>query len=386
MWTNIRFVLWCFVLWASLDCQVASAQAWYTRFEAGQTLSVLPNSRLGTATEVGLGGRIVYNLSPNFALESEASVYLNKPDLTATQFGGRALLVLSGVKAGTHRKRIGIFLKARPGLMSFSQAAGQRVGEAERRTHFVADLGAVLELYPTRRSVVRFDVGGLLVRYKDRVLSSTPTTLVFSVGRIDSLAYLAAGINYRLGSTREEHQSARASSGFTLGMHYTLMSLERSVVRVRDESGFGGHFSFDINRYLALDGGITFFPPNHNVIEFQEGGRILQGLVGLRAGIRRERFGVFAKLRPGFQSYGRTIGDLQDSCGRHFSRFTNFASDIGVVFEVYYSRRTVLRFDVGSTNIRFRRRKVTLPDGSREIAAPFNGSAIQIGTGIGWRF
>lgn len=77
-----------------------------------------------------------------------------------------------------------MFGKARPGFLSYGEVLrlegtetinffGQnftvgRFGTA-RKTYFETDLGGVLEFYPARRIVTRFDFGDTVIWYRDRV-------------------------------------------------------------------------------------------------------------------------------------------------------------------------------------------------------------------------
>src|SRR6185295_14071423 len=106
------------------------------------------------------------------------------------------------------------------------------------------------------------------------------------------------------------------------------------------------------------------FFPRDSVLD---GGKKTQGFFGVKAGKRFEKFGVFAKARPGFVNYSR--GDYQFAgaciavfpppigCYQPVSR-TNFAIDVGGVFEYYPSKRTIVRFDVGDTIVHLPARNV----------------------------
>src|SRR5579883_1544827 len=67
----------------------------------------------------------------------------------------------------------------------------------------------------------------------------------------------------------------------------------------RTEPGFGGRFTYNFNRSIAAEAQIDFYPNDNGARSFETGGRTLQGLFGVKAGRRFERFGVFAKARPG---------------------------------------------------------------------------------------
>lgn len=366
-----------------LQVQTLCAQTQVTRWELGAAGSLIPKNRFGTATDAGLGGRITFNFSRTFALDSEISIGVNRPGIIENQFGGRSLLAVSGIKAGVRRTRWGLFGKVRPGWISFSAAGGQQI---KRRSHFAADLGGVFEIYPTGRTVLRFDAGTLLVRYDDRVLVSNPPLQLIASGGIEAPAFVSFGLSYRIGSPLQDQEASAGSepSKFELGTHYSLLSLPRDANKVQDESGMGGRLTWNLNRHVSIESVFTYFPRKHATVNFQEGGRILQGLFGVKFGIRREKAGVFVKFRPGFQSYSLTLDDYRKAFVG--SRFTNPAFDVGGGVEFYTSRSTLLRVDVGDVMVHFRRRTVIFPDGTPRSIPSFSTHSIQVLTGFAFRF
>jgi len=132
-----------------------------------------------TRTEPGFGGRFTYNLTDNVALEAEGNFF---PRRSFGQVGGRTVQGQFGVKAGKRFERFGLFAKVRPGAVAFSDVVeyspdrtetlpgGQTlfVPRAGTRTFFSTDVGGVLEFYPSRRLVTRFDFGDTIIRYGER--------------------------------------------------------------------------------------------------------------------------------------------------------------------------------------------------------------------------
>jgi len=128
----------------------------------------------------GGGGRFTYNLTNSIALEGEVTFHpkergvffggLFPPFNSGTQIGGRRVEGLFGVKAGKRWDKFGIFAKARPGFMRFTNVPNCPGGNVEDcreggKTEFALDLGGVVEYYPTRRFVLRFDAGDTIIRY-----------------------------------------------------------------------------------------------------------------------------------------------------------------------------------------------------------------------------
>jgi hypothetical protein len=142
--------------------------------------------------ELGVGARFTYNLTNHVALEAEGNFFPGRPvaELGAALSpasipAGHIYQGQFGVKAGKRFKNVGLFAKVRPGFVGFTQAShltgfkagtfinlfGQaihyedaefRIGKA---TYPSADVGGVVEFYPSRRIVTRLDVGDTIIRY-----------------------------------------------------------------------------------------------------------------------------------------------------------------------------------------------------------------------------
>jgi hypothetical protein len=173
-----------------------------------------------------------------------------------------------------------------------------------------------------------------------------------------------------------------------VGIHFSALTLTPSG-DYRTEIGFGGRFTFNVNRNFALEAETTFFPNSGRSGEPRASGRAVQGLFGVKAGKRWEKFGVFAKARPGFISFSQ--GKFADDPAFIFrlERATHFAADVGGVLELYVTRHWTTRFDVGDTIIRYGRQTgltgapppfatFTIPDNTRHN--------LQVNAGIGYRF
>lgn len=147
-------------------------------------------------TEPGLGGRITYNLNKTFALE--AAGYFFPKQCFICENNGRVLQTVGGVKVGKRFDKWGIFGKARPGIVSFSD--GERnlspTGPPplspfevtfNRVTSFATDIGGVVEFYPSKRVVTRFDAGDTIIYFTRRTTNDirfNPITNLFEIGPV----------------------------------------------------------------------------------------------------------------------------------------------------------------------------------------------------------
>jgi hypothetical protein len=361
----------------------------FTRAEIGAQTSILFQNRIFSLTDVGVGGRFTYNFTPSVALESEVDSYFTNTTPRSLQDGGRAFVGLIGPKAGIRRDRFGVFFKARAGVMSFSNAltSSANLGnlETSRKTHAALDLGVATEFYPSARTILRFDIGRMLVRYGDSTEFRSPDGgfIVTAAGGIVAPWHLEVGTGYRLGSLHDGRENSSMPQRFAAGAQYSLFSSNRGFQEfVRDESGGGGWFTWNFSKYFAWDASSTFFPRMIHLADFQQGGRMFQVLAGVRGGVRKGRFGIFGKFRPGIQRYSTTEADPAPF---GTAPFTDIAVDAGGILEFYGTHHSVFRFDAGNTSIHYRGKNITFPDGPFHAPA-FTNNAIQMSIGFGFRF
>lgn len=204
------------------DCPEPRAQdlSKPSRIELGvqfTTLTLGPNRSSGIApefsalkispSEPGFGGRLTLNLKKNLALESEVNFFPRQ-----LGEGQHALQAQFGVKAGHRFKRFGIFAKARPGFVSFSNLATeegtQTVGlpplqftvariVSKRRYFFAMDVGGVAEFYLSRRILARVDAGDTIIRYGKGLLYDLDENTPQSPGQTKHNFQFTAGIGFR---------------------------------------------------------------------------------------------------------------------------------------------------------------------------------------------
>jgi hypothetical protein len=168
---------------------IVQAQSDVKKFEIGGQASVLrvPARTFSTTgatitfneeqkNDWGFGGRVGYNFSRNFGIEAEGNLF---PRDRAVD-GGRKLQGLFGAKVGRRFEKAGVFLKARPGFVRFSRGQYQfstggcptvfppPIGcfQPQRTTNLAFDLGGVAEVYPSKNTIIRFDAGDTMIRFR----------------------------------------------------------------------------------------------------------------------------------------------------------------------------------------------------------------------------
>lgn len=140
----------------------------------------IENSSSQRTMEPGFGGRFGFNFNHYFAVEAETNIFPRDREFD----GGRKLQLVAGVKAGKRFDKLGVFAKARPGFVRLSRG-DYRFGSGGCptvfpppigcyvpvvKTSFAFDAGGVVEVYPSSRTIIRFDAGDTIIRYGPRIV------------------------------------------------------------------------------------------------------------------------------------------------------------------------------------------------------------------------
>lgn len=171
-------------------------------------------------------------------------------------------------------------------------------------------------------------------------------------------------------------QAQQKNPKYEFGIHYATLNVTEKSDK---DSGLGLRFTYNFNDYLGVEAEETYFP---NLREGSEGNE-RQGLFGVRAGKRNSRYGVFAKVRPGFTrfySLGNTGLNLfeQDR--------TRFTVDAGGIFEYYPHRNVAVRVDAGDTMVHFKTGDFFRQDFNRVFVQKRLSHNLQINVGVALRF
>lgn len=141
-------------------------------------------------TQPGFGARIGYRVTAHLTLEAEVNLFPGADSFKVPPAfsGGHKIEGLFGVKAGKRFRRAGVFAKIRPGFLYASRGDLREIQQAAciavfpppagcfettSTNSFALDLGGVLEFYPTRRTIIRFDAGDTILHLDDRRVSGT---------------------------------------------------------------------------------------------------------------------------------------------------------------------------------------------------------------------
>jgi hypothetical protein len=140
------------LLFMSIHSAHTRAQSNESKIEVGAQFSALgggPGYSFDSPTSVGGGVRLTFNFTRYLALEGELNYLPDAGFNNSERYQGQF-----GIKTGLRFDRFGVFGKVRPGFIYSDLTAN---------TNFSLDVGGVLEFYPTKRMLVRFDAGDTIV-------------------------------------------------------------------------------------------------------------------------------------------------------------------------------------------------------------------------------
>ena len=381
--------------------QRASAQHEYSRFELGAQYSTIreTNADFHAANLSGLGGRFDWNLTRRLAIESQVDVFPERALSLPLVQGGHTLQGVFGARAKVIQKRdFAVFGLIRPGLLHFTQVAVPATANpltfsTQPATYFVLNLGGGLEYYPSPRWILRADIEGDPYRVPAFNLRAAGGGIVAGAGvpgKVNDTTRLSFGVAYRPGRLVEIERETKVPGNWEFGpLFSTLVIAREGLGNVRSEPGVGGYASYRFYSVLYLDSDLLYFPRTPEFSGPHDGGTILQGLFGLKGGVRRNRMGFFGKARPGFHSYSQALTSVSTSgTGPTFfyGRSNNLVLDLGGIIEFYPAGHGTLRVEVGDTHLFFGTRDVNVNGSAVAYPGGKMQHSIQLVLGYGWRF
>lgn len=406
------------LLTAVACASVAVAQSKKDKIEIGvqsTSLTLFQPDFAFDTTQIGIGGRVTYNLNRSIAAEAEINFFPQKQSILNAD--GNAIQGQFGVKLGKRFQKFGLFGKVRPGFLSVDRVVafipgppGSQVPSGpldfkiERQTFFTIDTGGVLELYPSRRMVVRFDAGDTVIRHPARFGPTgdiiNPSVQLIRPAKFNHNFQFTAGVAFRLGDFPDDQPDVQTSGAnqertkrFEVGAQFTSLLVEPvnvqgspTVALRHAEPGFGARFTFNLTENIAFEAEGNYF--TREQFQFPQGGHMFQGQFGGKVGKRFDRWGLFGKARPGFVGFTRVF----EFAGAQLPVTTRFVKkhypslDVGGVVEFYMSPRWMARFDVGDTLIRYGEIRFDGFTPAFILQRAETRHNLQLSSGIGFRF
>src|SRR2546425_3496649 len=107
-------------------------------------------------------------------------------------------------------------------------------------------------------------------------------------GMVVFVVLLCASFSLQAGPRKEKLRR------WEFGGHYTLLNIPSNRVGCggcrANNSGFGGRLGYNFYSWLGVESEINFFPDPGQGATNLDGGRITQGLFGVKAGVRRQKW------------------------------------------------------------------------------------------------
>jgi hypothetical protein len=178
----------------------------------------------------------------------------------------------------------------------------------------------------------------------------------------------------------------RATNRWEAGAATSLTAYKEFIGELRREVGLSGFASYQLAEYVAVDATIGVLPRTVTSSPIA-GGRMLQGLAGVKLGLRRNHVGVFVKTRAGVKRHLAVLTSFRTEPPFTSTRggLSVAAVDVGAVIEVYLQRRLLIRLDGGDTMSLAHGVHYDADGRPATLRAPF-GDAIEVAVGAGWRF
>lgn len=347
------------------------------------------------------------NLSSSLAIEGTAEPW-SQFFRTNSLESGHETLALGGIKAGWRGKRWGFYGKTQAGVESWSCGSfyydPSPYSDCSRITNFALEYGGVVERRLWGSYALRVDAGHLLSTSFDHVNARYPNGLALELrgGATTQHLDLRIGLTRNFGQVHEPRfEPVPQRSAWDVGSSLALQPRVEGLPVLNAYPGPGIWASWNFSQHVSWDTAVFHSGPERNrqyvFSGRQTGGRALEALTGLKAGIRRDHMGYFAELRGGTITFGekeKRIGLLPG--GNYFidrGMFTNAVLNVGGVWEVYPSRHTLLRFDAGSATIFYQPTTVWqyVPQSGVEVGTKYSvpeqtQTGLLLGFGGGIRF
>ena len=154
------------------------------------------------------------------------------------------------------------------------------------------------------------------------------------------------------GPAFQRNQAWKNERRWNAGIHYTNIDLPMdwpgcSACRVHS-SGVGATFGYRLTNLLWFDSELNVFPGANSSNGKSRAEEFLAGLkIGRTIG---SSWGLFTTFRPGVIHYDKT---LVPGSQTQYENASRFALDVGGAVEYYASPRSTIRFDIGTTFVRY---------------------------------
>jgi hypothetical protein len=333
-----------------------------------------------------------YGITRPLSLEGRASYLLGKQPVVDMS-GGNALLVSGGIRATFGSRRMGVYLRLAPGIVSFREAGMSLSNtgyDTTVLTHFTLDEGGGFELHFARTSAFRVDASRILYVEGGQRGRSGGLDYVLP-GEVESHMTFTAGLARYFGEPVPAPEPAPSDPSLLRNEAVISFALQRQPhlaftgAYLSSDSGVALSASHAFATWIGLDASAIVLPGG-DAPNYQDGGAETELLAGVRVGLKRDRYGIFAKYRAGSASFSSTINE--NVIAPPHVRSWDFATDIGGIFEYYpKAGHFLMRLDLGDVYTLYN--SVTVKEPPPELTATkgaiYTNSPLIL-FGAGWRF
>jgi len=200
-------------------------------------------------------------------------------------------------------------------------------------------------------------------------------------GRYPAILLVSLFLTFAASAMAQQNVAPRIEVGPEINSIYLPTGFFGSV---NYQIGLGGAFAFNFNRFLGLDGSISITPTSPSTGSSNAGGRLTQLNIGGRVGVSKRRFALYAKVRPGFASFGNVIRQINVQTFQFTNgRLTEPSLDVGGIVQFNLSKRFALRYEAGDTLIHYGSRTIIV--GTPAVPAQTSNN-FEFGIGFMFRF
>jgi hypothetical protein len=354
---------------------------------------------LGPAGTVGVGGRLDVNLTRRVTLETQLN-WFPKSLPTGDRQGGQTLQLSLGVR-GTfiRRRQFDVYGVVSPGFLHFTDTvAGYDNGSAliGGASRFALTSGYGAGFYPASRWTARVEFSETTyVTPGAEIARSAPGSngaflIISTPATVQTPWQVTAAVGYRAGRPRSDDSEQAVSGRWEVGPQFSYgVSTDAAGVGTALErnGGVGAFASYRLWPYVDVDVAVEGFLHQDSVHTPLDGGKVAQGFAGVKVGLRRDRVGVFMKVRPGVSTHSMAFGSLDSVSGTVTDARVTFALlDVGGVLEAYLRPRFLIRLDTGVVTSIFHPVTIVVDGEAIEQPAPRALARIQMVAGVGLKF
>jgi hypothetical protein len=230
--------------------------------------------------------------------------------------GGSALLATGGLRATLGSHRLHFYAQLAPGFVSFSDAVSDvsTAGpEQSRMTHFILDEGGGVEVRVAGSNAFQFDSNRVLYLEGGRFLGNFGPISAAMQSRVETHAIFSAGVAHYFGRPLAASSETAATPSFR-GEADVSFALQKQLhisfpTPLSTDTGVAVSGACRLLRWMGVDGSMIVLPGG-DTPNYQDGGTETQFLGGVRVGVERPRYAIFAKYRLGTATFASTFNPI----------------------------------------------------------------------------